>query len=92
MFIIDLNDRHLNNEEWTIQRELTFGTRPAVTTNKTKNITQKYIKMSNIDITKTRVSMKVKKFRFTEYYYITKCSYHLDLVTKLLSVAKYINK
>ena len=80
MIIINFDDQYLNNQELTTQREATFGTRHAVKTSKTKNITQKYIKMSNMaDITKkpgwSLVPMKVKTFRFTEYYYITKCSY-----------------
>jgi hypothetical protein len=53
MIIINFDDHHLNNQELTTQREATFGTRHAVKTNKTKNIAQKYIKMSNMaDITK----------------------------------------
>jgi hypothetical protein len=53
MIIINFDVHHLNNQELTTQRETTFGTRHAVKINKTKNIAQKYIKMSNMaDITK----------------------------------------
>jgi len=66
MIIINFDDHHLNNQELITQREATFGTRHAVKTNKTKNITQKYIKMSNMYITNkpgwALVPMKVKKF------------------------------